>query len=92
MPVSMQVENENNREILAVLIKTIPTREGDILKERYGLQGRVQSLSELSKKLGISKERVRQLEMRGIERLQAKYAQDCLLKPLGHLSFSFIIN
>ena len=74
IPVDMQVEHENNRELLAVLIKTIPKREGSILRERYGLQGKVKSLSELSKKLGISKERVRQLEMRGIERLKAKYA------------------
>lgn len=73
-PVDVQIENDNNRELLIAFMKTIPKRESAILAERYGLKGIPKSLSELSTQYGISKERVRQLEMKGISRLKERYA------------------
>lgn len=65
-----QVEEKNAKDILSKFISKLPSREASIIKDRYGIGGETLSLSAMSKKYGISKERVRQLEMRGIERLK----------------------
>ena len=46
-------------------------RERDILRARYGLDGPEQSLREIAGWLGLSAERVRQLEQRALGKLAA---------------------
>jgi RNA polymerase primary sigma factor len=49
----------------------LPEREREVLKLRYGLNGDVdpQSLEQIGKRMGITRERVRQLESQALERL-----------------------
>src|SRR3954447_5256077 len=52
----------------------LPERQADILRLRYGLDGEEEpkSLEEIGRRLGITRERVRQLEMDALKRLAGK--------------------
>lgn len=60
------------RERINELLKSIPEREAEIIKMRHGInsEGREYTLEEIGDKLGITRERVRQLEARAMKRLQ----------------------
>lgn len=55
---------------LDVAMSQLPLRERQILELRFGLNGENQTLEEVGKKLKVSRERIRQLEKRGLERLR----------------------
>jgi RNA polymerase sigma factor (sigma-70 family) len=56
---------------LAAALRQVGRREQDILEMRFGLNGRERStLEDVGKKLRLSRERVRQLEERGLLRLR----------------------
>ena len=59
------------REQVTQLLDRLPEREGYILRLRYGLQdGRVHTLEEVGKEIGVTRERVRQLEAQALNRLR----------------------
>lgn len=65
--VSQMVEQER----IGGLLKKINERERKILDLRFGLvDGRIHTLAEVSKKLGISRERVRQIEEAALRKLR----------------------
>lgn len=55
---------------LEVAMAQLPLRERQILEMRFGLSGENETLEEVGKKLKVSRERIRQLEKRGLERLR----------------------
>ncbi len=62
-------------EYLKEMIKQLSRKEQTILNHHFGLAGReVQSLSALGKTLGISRERVRQLETKALLKLRLRTA------------------
>ena len=59
------------REQLAELLSTLPPREVRILQFRYGLlDGETYTLEEVGKKMGVTRERVRQIEAQALSRLR----------------------
>lgn len=59
------------REQVNELMDRLPEREAYILKLRYGLQdGRVHTLEEVGQEIGVTRERVRQLEAQALNRLR----------------------
>lgn len=64
------------RNCLSVLLGELDRREKLIIRARFALGShrRVQTLQALADRLGVSKERVRQLEKRAIEKLIAMAA------------------
>ncbi|WP_322798911.1 sigma-70 family RNA polymerase sigma factor [Thermoflexus sp.] len=59
------------REILHEALATLSPREVRILKLRYGLvDGRMYTLEEVGRKLGVTRERVRQIEAQALARLR----------------------
>ena len=69
-PITELINEEFNCQFLKIF-KSLPQREQTILKSRYGLEDRSRrTLRELGILLGISRERVRQLELKAIIRLQ----------------------
>jgi RNA polymerase primary sigma factor len=59
------------RDALERALADLPDREREVLKLRYGLNGDVDpaSLEEIGRRLGVTRERVRQLEARALEKL-----------------------
>jgi RNA polymerase primary sigma factor len=58
-------------DTLREAVGQLPERERDVVKMRYGLNGDVEpaSLDEIGRRLGVTRERVRQLENTALERL-----------------------
>jgi RNA polymerase primary sigma factor len=60
-----------DRESLVRMLDRLPPRERDILRMRYGLEDREPlTLTEIGERLGITRERARQLETQAINRLR----------------------
>jgi RNA polymerase primary sigma factor len=79
--ISLEEESLEEKHIHDTLIEevnkfidTLPERERDIIKLRYGLyDGRPRTLREIGEKYGISKERVRQLENSIMNKLRKRF-------------------
>jgi len=83
-PPAEEFENEHLPAVRASverMLAALDERERVILRQRYGLDsyGEPQTLEQIGRRLGVSKERVRQLEARAMSRLrtdfQAEWAQ-----------------
>ncbi len=62
-------------EQLAAALDRLPVREAQILRLRYGLEdGRVYTLEEVGQEIGVTRERVRQLEAQALNRLRQSSA------------------
>lgn len=65
------VTNQVLREQLSEILDTLPPREVRILQLRYGLlDGEMYTLEEVGKRLGVTRERVRQIEAQALSRLR----------------------
>ncbi|MCD6454307.1 MAG: sigma-70 family RNA polymerase sigma factor, partial [Candidatus Aminicenantes bacterium] len=59
------------REKVKEIIESLGEREAKIIKLRYGLEdGRPRTLEEIGREVGLSKERVRQIEKRALRKLR----------------------
>jgi len=59
------------RDLLQDVLEDLPPREVRILQMRYGLvDGETYTLEEVGKKLGVTRERVRQIEVQALSRLR----------------------
>jgi RNA polymerase primary sigma factor len=59
------------RELLEGILESLPPREVRILQLRYGLvDGESHTLEQVGRKLGVTRERVRQIEARALSRLR----------------------
>jgi len=60
---------------LGAALDRLPSREAQILRLRYGLEdGRVYTLEEVGQEIGVTRERVRQLEAQALNRLRQSSA------------------
>ncbi len=59
------------RDDVAAVLADLKPREAEVLRLRYGLEGeRVHTLKEVGELMGVTRERVRQLEMRALRKLR----------------------
>jgi len=66
--ITVQLESE---ELAAYVAKYLSPREQQILKIRYGLDdGRPRTLAETGRMIGVSRERIRQIEKRALQKLK----------------------
>lgn len=66
-----EVAFEMLQGLLRDILQDFPPREARILKLRYGLvSGQAHTLEEIGKKLGVTRERVRQIEAQALKRLR----------------------
>ncbi|HMM26982.1 MAG TPA: sigma-70 family RNA polymerase sigma factor [Aggregatilineaceae bacterium] len=67
------------REHLAQVLSRLPQREAHILRLRYGLfDGETHTLEEVGREIGVTRERVRQLEAQALNRLRHSSAHQLL--------------
>ena len=70
-----ELVRQEMKNLLDKLLSMLTDRQQEILRLRYGIDGcEPCSLGEISKKLGISKERVRQIEQQAMDELKKKGA------------------
>ena len=71
-------------EAVERLVRTLRPREQEVLSLRFGLGGRERlSLSQVGKVLDVSKERVRQIQDRALQKLRDLAEQDNLVERLA---------
>ena len=71
------------REQLDQVLDRLPDREAHILRLRYGLEdGETHTLEEVGKQIGVTRERVRQLEAQALNRLRRSSAHTLLIDYL----------
>jgi RNA polymerase primary sigma factor len=80
-----EVTSSMLRELLQDILQDLPPREVRILQLRYGLvDGETYTLEEVGKKLGVTRERVRQIEAQALSRLRhpthSRWLKDFLKK------------
>jgi RNA polymerase primary sigma factor len=64
------------REHLEEVLERLPPREVRILQLRYGLlDGQVLTLNEVGRRMGVTRERVRQIEAQALRRLRSSKIQ-----------------
>ncbi len=67
------------REHLQDALEQLPPREARILQLRYGLiDGQIHTLNEVGQKMGVTRERVRQIEAQALRRLRSPRLQRAL--------------
>ena len=68
-----ELEDKGRTKILLEIIQTLDIREKAILRSRFGLDGEFpKTLEETAKELGISSERVRQLQKAALKKLRLR--------------------
>lgn len=64
------LENEERRKLLLSYVEKLRPAQAQIIKDRFGLEdGIFKTLEEVGKIHGVTRERIRQLEMKGLKRL-----------------------
>lgn len=70
--IAPETQRRINREEVAALLSRLDARERDVLLAHYGLDGReTATYEQVGRRLGLSKQRVRQIEQTAIEKLRA---------------------
>lgn len=65
------IEDEDRNKAIQQVLQTLNERERNIIIYRFGLQGnRAMTLEEIGKSMQLSKERIRQLEVKALEKLR----------------------
>ena len=65
-----KIEYKESMDSIMTVLDSLPEREQEILKRRFGFNGEDSTLDELAKYYKVSKERIRQIEKRAIRRLR----------------------
>lgn len=74
LPTSDQITNKILRQLLIQAIEKLPPRHANIILLRYGFKDGTQyTLEEVGKKYGLTRERVRQIEVWSINKLRGRF-------------------
>ena len=76
IPYDDQIMRNSLNEKVDEMLKDLSEREAMILKMRFGFSGEVKTLENIGQKIGLSRERVRQIEKRAKQRLKSKLQKE----------------
>jgi len=66
----LRLDTETLHDSVDSVLSQLPSKERLIIRKRYGFDGEPQTLEEIGKSLEISRERVRQLEVKALKRIK----------------------
>lgn len=74
---NLSVEDEivlkNNNELLSIVLDILNEKEKIVIEKRFGIKNNTpMTLDQISKELGVSRERIRQIEYKALRRLRVK--------------------
>ncbi len=82
--VERNIVEEDLKRIINELLETLPPRERTVIIHRYGLNGEEpKTLEEIGKMLNISRERVRQIEIKALKRIRKMAVKSGLKDFMG---------
>ncbi|MCH7570377.1 MAG: sigma-70 family RNA polymerase sigma factor, partial [Deltaproteobacteria bacterium] len=70
LPPDKKIEHEEINGALEKMIETLSQRDQIVLRGRFGLDGEVKTLDELSETFNVSRERIRQIEAGAISKMR----------------------
>jgi RNA polymerase primary sigma factor len=74
-----EIETSLRRQALESILQSLPSRERDVIVLRYGLNGsEPETLEAIGRKLGLTRERVRQIELETLRRLSRLHEMQAL--------------
>ena len=74
-------------ERFRAIIGQLKPRDAEIIRLRFGLEGQPQTLAQVGQRLGVTRERIRQVEKRALKRLQRLLVREMpSLRALGRSS------
>jgi RNA polymerase primary sigma factor len=72
-PPDLHIDDQVNLKLLIEALRELHPRETIILRERFGLNGKPQqTLDQVSRQFGLTRERIRQIQHRALQKLRAK--------------------
>lgn len=83
IPYDDVIMQESLHAKVELLLKDLQPREEKILRMRFGFNGEAKTLEEIGKEIGLSRERVRQIEKRAKAKLKVKSSEMSLSDHLG---------
>jgi RNA polymerase sigma factor (sigma-70 family) len=82
-PATVVLARQLESDVARVLAAVLTPREVEVLQWRYGLDGRdVSTLDDIGDQFGVTRERIRQIQVKAIEMLQSDPRVDCLYEYL----------
>ena len=78
IPYDDQIMKESLHQKVDEMLKHLSKREEQILRMRFGFNGETKTLEDIGKEIGLSRERVRQIEKRAKARLKIRSAGEAL--------------
>ena len=66
------------KDMVKNILATLEDREADIIKKRFGIDGEPMTLEQVSQIYGLTKERIRQIENKGLKKLRNPVRSDRL--------------
>ena len=82
IPYDDQIMKESLHQKVDDMLKHLSKREEQILRMRFGFNGETKTLEDIGKEIGLSRERVRQIEKRAKARLKVRSANEALQEHL----------
>ena len=79
-PVGYDLTVAEDSTLVCEAVNRLHSRFADVIRRRFGLNGEPQTLDEVGQVLGVTRERVRQIEARALQKLRA-YLGVCLTEP-----------
>jgi RNA polymerase sigma factor (sigma-70 family) len=70
LPASVEPETTVDREAVRLAVEGLPDRQRQVIQWRFGLGGPSMTLEKAGQRLGITRERVRQIEERALRQLR----------------------